>query len=87
VTKPFVGAAVGALGLVLLLAAIWINFEVLTEAYGAGSPYYSRTTNMDKWTSPLPYLIPFDVVVLVLTALALHFSARSIRLHRSHRGA
>ena len=35
--------------------------DQLAEAYGAGAPYYDRTVNMDKWSSPWP-------AVLLLTA-------------------
>ncbi|WP_322059356.1 hypothetical protein [Paraburkholderia sp. J63] len=58
------------IALVTLVAAFnWIN---LNEAYGSGPPYYSRTTNMDKWTNPLPVLAAVDVfAVLVVALLAL----------------
>lgn len=35
--------------------------DSLAEAYGAGPPYYSCTTDMDKWTSPWP-------IVMIMTA-------------------
>ncbi|WP_028222284.1 hypothetical protein [Paraburkholderia oxyphila] len=58
------------IALMLLIAAFnWIN---LSEAYGSGPPYYSRTTNMDKWTNPLPVLAVVDVfAVLAIALLAL----------------
>lgn len=77
----------GSASVALLLAAAWINFNILTEAYGAGPPYYSRTTNMDKWTNPLPYLIAIDIAVLGLTAIIIRFFIRSIRKTRSHSDA
>lgn len=86
-TKPVVGVAAGAIGVALLLAAAWVNFNVLTESYGAGPPYYSRTTNMDKWADPLPYLISFDIVVLALAVLAIRVFVRSIRAPRRHSDA
>lgn len=46
----------------LLGTALWLNVNVLTETYGAGPPYFGRTTNMDKWSSPWPWLGPVDVV-------------------------
>ncbi len=52
--------------LVLLLPLAAIHAEALEEAYGHGPPYYGRTTNMDKWSSPLPFLGAIDAVVLVL---------------------
>jgi hypothetical protein len=47
------------------------NFVALSEAFGDGPPYFSRTTNMDKWTNPLPILLAIDTAVLMLTALGL----------------
>lgn len=86
-TRLGIGVAVGSASAALLLATFWINFNILTEAYGTGPPYYSRTTNMDKWASPLTYLILLDVVVLGLTANAMRFSITSIRKARSHSDA
>jgi hypothetical protein len=50
--------------LIAVIAGVWFNYVSLNEAYGSGPPYYSRTTNMDKWVNPLPVLIPLNVVVL-----------------------
>lgn len=54
-----------------LAIAAWFTSTSLTEAYGAGAPYYSRTTNMDKWESPIPVVIAVDVLALALVLLAL----------------
>ncbi len=43
---------------------VYINFLQLNEAFGSGPPYYSRTTNMDKWSNPIPYLIILDLITL-----------------------
>ncbi len=51
---------------VILAAAVWLNYSWLTEAYGSGPPYYGRTTNMDKWSDPLPLLAVADIVMLGL---------------------
>lgn len=60
---------------VLLLALAWLNYDLLSEAYGSGPPHYGRTTNMDKWASPFPNLLILDLaggaLVLVLLAVAL----------------
>ena len=50
------GRTIMALGLLACAAAAmavlgWINYDLLTEAYGSGPPHYGRTANMDKWTS------------------------------------
>lgn len=86
-TRQCVAVALGCASVALLLAAAWINLNILTEAYGAGPPYYSLTTNMDKWTNPLPYLISLDIAVLGLTAIIIRFSIRSIRKTRSQSDA
>ena len=50
---------------VLLICFVaYINFQQLTEAFGSGPPYYSRTTNMDKWTNPIPYLLIIDLMTI-----------------------
>lgn len=48
----------------VLVAAI-LNVEVYSEYFGDGPPYYGRTTNMDKWSDPLPLLATFDAIALV----------------------
>ncbi|MCB5205950.1 Hcp family type VI secretion system effector [Methylovorus mays] len=54
-------------GLVLLLIFDLLN---LNEFYGNGPPYYSRTTNMDKWIDPLPSLIMINgLFILILLAI------------------
>lgn len=61
----------------LCLLTAWINFNALSEAYGSGPPYFSQTTNMDKWSDPLPYIIPADIVVLLVAWLAFRFPLKS----------
>ncbi|MCI0335951.1 MAG: hypothetical protein L0226_00095 [Acidobacteria bacterium] len=58
----FCGAVVGA-------AVVWFNYTHLVEAYGSGPPYYGRTTNMDKWTNPIPILVVIDVIAVVLLVI------------------
>jgi hypothetical protein len=61
-------------GLICALAFLglvaWLNYDALTEAYGSGPPYYSRTTNMDKWHNPLPGLVAIDAIALLVVAAA-----------------
>lgn len=45
---------------------LYINVTTLWESYGNVPPYYGRTTNMDKWTSPWPVLVIIDVLALLL---------------------
>lgn len=60
---PFLAAGV------LVAAVALLNASVLWEAYGGGPPYYGRTTNMDKWQSPLPWLIPVNLGTVLVAAI------------------
>ncbi|MDH5547368.1 MAG: hypothetical protein OEZ43_17425 [Gammaproteobacteria bacterium] len=48
---------------------IYINAASLFEAYGSGPPYFSRTTNMDKWVNPLPTLAVLDIIFVIIAWL------------------
>jgi len=68
-------------GLLLAAATVAVaafNVTNLMEAYGSGPPYYSRTTNMDKWESPLPVLLSVDAIAMVAIA-AFFFTGRARR--------
>ena len=60
--------AVGAGLLVLVVAIVAFNAINLTEAFGNGPPYYGRTTNIDKWSNPLPVLAGVDAVGVLAIA-------------------
>ncbi|RKP50746.1 hypothetical protein [Trinickia fusca] len=66
----------GASLLVILAMVVAFNAINLIEAYGSGAPYYSRTTNMDKWTNPLPILGAVDAVTVVLIACYFRWAKR-----------
>jgi hypothetical protein len=51
---------------VMLLLVVAVNWVDLSEAYGDGPPYYSRTVNMDKWENPLPVLLAVDIAAFVI---------------------
>ena len=55
----------------------YFNYISLVEAYGSGPPYYSRTTNMDKWSNPLPILIGVDILVLTFSYMGLRYLSKS----------
>jgi hypothetical protein len=63
--------------LALLTVAHWNRLQ---EAYGDGPPYYGRSTNMDKWTSPWPGLLALDACTLVACG-ALWLRARRRERH------
>jgi hypothetical protein len=60
-----------AIAVLSIAAAAWYTATSLTEAFGSGPPYYSRTTNMDKWESPVPTVIAVDLAALALSAVVL----------------
>lgn len=67
----------GLLVALLLLGYVgWLNYDLLREAYGSGPPYFSRTVNMDKWSSPVPGLLIIDVVALLIVAVAVKMFGR-----------
>lgn len=72
-------AAVAAmLAAVALLSLVgFVTITQLIEAYGDGPPYYGMTTNMDKWDSPLPFLLMLDVPVLLIMFALVRFARRS----------
>lgn len=45
---------------------LYINVTTLWASYGNVPPYYGRTTNMDKWTSPWPELVIINVLAALL---------------------
>ena len=56
------------LAAIMVAGMVWITVDMLNEAYGAGPPYYGRTVNMDKWTSPWLALVAIDGLVLLIAA-------------------
>ena len=62
----------------LVLVALIVAFNVvnLTEAFGSGPPYYDRTTNMDKWSNPLPVLAAVDALGVFAIAAFFYFVKR-----------
>jgi len=63
--------ALGFLGFVA-----WLSYDSLSEAFGSGPPYYSRTTNMDKWHNPIPGLVMLDGLALLIGAAAVQLYRR-----------
>lgn len=63
-------------------AATWVSVDLLNEAYGAGPPYYGRTANMDKWTSPWPVVLVVNAVALaVVISVLVPWRRRRNKLH------
>ena len=54
-----------------------LNYFALTEAFGSGPPYYGRTTNMDKWSNPVPMLLLVDVGAIAILWLLSRLARRT----------
>lgn len=59
--------------------AIFVTYDNVIGALGPGSPYYSQTTNMDKWQNPTPYVIGLDLITLILIFLLSRWSFGVLR--------
>jgi hypothetical protein len=72
----------------LAVVAAWVNIQQLVEAFGEGPPYYGRTTNMDKWESPVVFLLIIDLVAAALIVFLLLplFNRRSTGASRGSPG-
>ncbi|MFM0592295.1 hypothetical protein [Paraburkholderia dilworthii] len=71
----------GSLLLVMLALVIAFNVLNLQEAYGGGPPHYSMTTNMDKWTNPLPTLGIINGITLLIVAAYVYVLRTAQRKH------
>ncbi|OMH39752.1 hypothetical protein BGP75_01470 [Motiliproteus sp. MSK22-1] len=56
-------------GALLIACGIYINYITLSEAYGAGPPYYGQTANMDKWSDPIPFLAVLDIAATAVLSV------------------
>ena len=63
----------------LLCFAAYVTYDNIVGAFGAGPPYYSQTTNMDKWQNPVPCLIGLDLFILIVVFLLFRWSLRVLR--------
>jgi hypothetical protein len=65
----------------VISVCVWASTSVWDEAYGAGPPYFNRTTNMDKWQDPSAQLLRLNGIgLLIVTALAM--AILRLRRHR-----
>lgn len=58
------------------MAFAWVHYDLLTEAYGNGPPHYGRTTNRDKWSSPVPALLVIDAIGIAVIYILIRFALR-----------
>lgn len=73
------GCVLISLGAVAVAAAAFVTYEAIHEAFGSGPPYYSRSTNMDKWSNPLPIIVVVDTLALAAAGLLVRHGIRQIR--------
>ena len=64
----------------VLIGTAFLTYEALTEAYGSGPPYFSRTENMDKWSNPFWELFAINTILLCIAFLFARAGFR--RLHQ-----
>lgn len=63
----------------LILFVAYVNFDAITGAFGEGPPYFSRTTNMDKWENPIPVLLAVDFLTFVFSLVVCRWAVKRIR--------
>lgn len=78
--KKMLAVLLMSLSVAVFFLTAYVNFDNISGAFGSGPPYYDRTTNMDKWQNPMPYLVGLDLIAL---ALILVLSWWALKLWRS----
>lgn len=54
-----------AAALIVFALAAYVTTTNLVDAYGSGQPFYGMTTNMDKWESPVGFLVGLNALALL----------------------
>ena len=80
--KKMLAVLLMSLSVAALCLMVYVNYDNISGAFGSGPPYYDRTTNMDKWQNPLPYLLGLDLIALAGIVL---LSRWALKLWRSPR--
>ena len=75
--KQVGGVILGIVLIALILFTIYINYDNVVGAFGSGPPYYSQTTNMDKWRNPIPFLVLIDIVVIAVSVIGFKWIVNS----------
>ncbi|HET7538538.1 MAG TPA: hypothetical protein VFK05_01655 [Polyangiaceae bacterium] len=83
--RSFVLLAAAFAFVVLAVCALRTHATYL-EYYGDGPPYYGRTTNMDKWESPMFDLALSNALGLSLIALAFYLALYAARRRAGSKG-
>ena len=74
--KKYLAALLLLVSLVLFCFAAYVTYDNIVGAFGSGPPYYGKTTNMDKWQNPIPYLVALDIVASVAIFLLSRWALR-----------
>jgi len=73
-----------AVSIIVVLAVCALRTRgIYLEYYGDGPPYDVRTTNMDKWESPVFDLVVTNLMGLALVASAAYWLRRRARSRRT----
>ena len=66
---------------IIVATDVYVSYQALSAAFGSGPPYFSRTTNMDKWSDPTSYVALLNLISLTLLA-GLYFLRRGLLAKR-----
>jgi len=73
--RLFTSLAVISVVVVVAVCALRTRASYL-EYYGDGPPYFGRTTNMDKWQSPVVELLVMNALGLAWVSLVVYGALR-----------
>ena len=76
VRNPLASFALVAVAAALLGFAALYSYVNLMDAFGPGYPFFSRTTNMDKWHDPTTAVVGLDIVSAVAALFLLRMARR-----------
>jgi hypothetical protein len=76
-SKRALGVVCATAAVVVFALAAYVTTINLIEAYGSGPPYYGMTTNMDKWESPVGFLVGLNLAALALISLLAYVAVRA----------
>jgi hypothetical protein len=62
----------------MLAFVAYVNYDAIVGAFGDGPPYYGRSTNMDKWESPVPILLIVDALTFAVALTVIRWSRRAM---------
>ena len=81
-TRRQIGWLTCVVAIAVTVVLVVASCRALIEAYGPGPPYFGRTTNMDKWSDPLPVLILVDGIGLLVAGMLARIGLQFVRSKR-----